>query len=83
MTAPHTKPESEQPYRPLHVIEGYRLPWERWFAWYPVRSEQGYRVWLRWTWRSRFFAALWFDPAPYGGYFQYSDERKDFWESRP
>lgn len=69
-----------KPTSPLHVIEGKATAWSRHFVWLPVRSEQGFWIWLRRTWRRRFFAPIWFDPAPWDGWYQYSDERLSFWE---
>jgi hypothetical protein len=66
---------------PLHILEGSPLPWHRWFAWRPVRSEQGDWIWMRKTWRRRFLPPVWFiPPAPADGWNEYSDIRKSFWE---
>jgi hypothetical protein len=68
---------------PMHVREGIFSPWKEHFAWWPVLSEQGDRIWLRHTWRRRFYAAVWFDPAPWDGWYEYSDVRLSKWEHRP
>lgn len=66
---------------PLHILEGTMTAWERWFAWRPVRSEQGNWIWLRSTWRRRFYPPLWFcPPAPVDGWVEYSDSRHGFWQ---
>ena len=66
---------------PLHVREGIASEWRRWFAWRPARLEQGGRVWLRSTWRRRFYPPIWFTPpAPVNGWLEYSDERRSRWE---
>ena len=86
MSKSDSTPVSETIYEactPLHIIEGRRSRWVRWFAWHPVRSEQGYWIWFRSTWRRHFLAPIWFDAAPVGGWFQYSDERRGYWEARP
>ena len=32
--------------------DGTDMPWTKWFAWFPVRTEAGRYVWLRWIeWR--------------------------------
>lgn len=65
---------------PLHIQDGHASEWKRWFAWRPVRSEQGFQIWLRKTWRRKFFPPMWFcPPAPYNGWNEYSDERRGFW----
>lgn len=28
-----------------------KTKWQRWFAWYPVVTEDGYDVWFEWIWR--------------------------------
>lgn len=65
---------------PMHVKEGIHTAWVRSFCWMPHQLEQGNLAWLRWTWRRRFHAPLWFDPAPVEGWYQYSDEKLSFWE---
>lgn len=68
-------------YVPMHYLEGGATEWQKWFAWRPVRSEQGAWVWLRWTWRRRFTPPLWFcPPAPFDGWIEYSDDRLGYWE---
>jgi hypothetical protein len=65
---------------PLHIVDGEAQAWHRWFAWRPVRSEQGSYIWLRVTWRRRFLPPLWFcPPAPFEGWYEYSDERRGYW----
>ncbi len=27
------------------------LEWHRWYAWRPIQTRDGQRVWLRWLWR--------------------------------
>lgn len=69
-------------YAPLHILDGEATAWERWFAWRPVLSEQGRYIWLRLTWRRRFYPPIWFcPPAPADGWSEYSDSRQSFWES--
>ena len=66
---------------PLHILEGVATEWRRWFAWRPVWSEQGGWIWLRWTWCRHFTPPIWFTPpAPFGGWFEYSDRRLGWWE---
>jgi hypothetical protein len=66
---------------PLHVREGLVTEWAPWFAWRPVRSEQGRWIWCRRTWRRRFRPPAWFvPPAPGNGWAEYSDERRGYWE---
>lgn len=68
-------------YAPLHIIDGQALGWTRWFAWRPVRSEQGNWIWLRSTWRREFYPPLWFcPPAPYM-WREYSDTKQNYWDS--
>lgn len=56
---------------PLHVREGEAGPWERWFAWFPVRvgaspETYGYLVWLETIERRWFYPPIWFiPPAPW------------------
>lgn len=69
------------PGTPLHVREAAFTDWREWFAWRPVRAEQGGWVWLRQTWRRKVFPPPWFcPPAPATGWFEYSDDRKSCWE---
>jgi hypothetical protein len=69
---------------PRHISEGHATSWVRWFAWRPVKTEQGRWVWLRHTYRRRFLPPLWFvPPAPFMGWMEYSDERRGPWERRP
>ena len=63
--------------------EGHGQPWHPWFAWRPVRLEQGGLAWLRQTWRRRYLPPAWFvPPAPATGWFEYSDARRGSWEMK-
>lgn len=64
---------------PMHVSEGAATPWKRWFAWRPVRTEQQTRVWLRPTWRRRYYPAPWFIMEAQGGWWEYSDVPQGRW----
>jgi hypothetical protein len=66
------------PFVPMHVTEGHGEMWRRWFAWRPVRAEQGQLIWLRYTYRRRFWAAAWF-VIPF--WEEYSDIKQSFWGS--
>ena len=66
---------------PLHFREAVFSEWELWFAWRPVKSEQGKWIWLRQTWRRTVIPPAWFvPPAPGDGWSEYSDHKKSFWE---
>lgn len=64
---------------PLHITDGKAGAWERWFAWRPVRSEQGFWVWGRSTWRRWFYPPIWFVPPAPWRWREYSDERCGWW----
>ena len=69
--------------KPLHVSEGVALPWYKWFAWRPVKSEQDNWIWLRYTYRRRFCPASWFLAGVIAdnSYWQYSDIQKSIWDT--
>lgn len=68
-------------HAPLHVREGMGGPWRHWFAWRPVRLEQGGWAWLRRIYRRRFWPASWFCPQwTYAGWNEYSATGRGFWE---
>lgn len=72
-----------KPTTPMHYYEGLTSEWQRWFAWRPVKLEQGGWCWLRRTWRRRFTPPLWFvPPAPFDGWIEHSDEQLGYWEER-
>lgn len=64
---------------PMHIQEGQAGPWLRWFAWYPVRSEQDFWIWLRYTCRRWSYPPVWFCPPAPWRWCEYSDERKNWW----
>lgn len=71
-----------KPGTPLHVREGFHTHWWRWFAWHPVRTEQGRWVWLRHTYRRLFWPPMWFcPPGPHGGVYEHSDVCRGFWDA--
>jgi len=71
------------PHTPMHVREGSASSWRRWFAWRPVHTERDGWIWLRFTFRRRFYPPIWFcPPAPFNGWFEYSDDKLGFWERR-
>lgn len=67
--------------KPLHIQEAEFTTWREWFAWRPVKTEQGRWVWLRKTYVRRVLPPLWFvPPAPAYGWCEYSDEKRGFWD---
>lgn len=67
--------------KPLHIEEAVFSEWEEWFAWRPVKTEQGHRAWLRKTHRRRVLPPIWFvPPAPASGWTEYSDEKRGYWD---
>lgn len=68
-----------RPNAPLHIKESCYSPWESWFAWYPVSTQQDERVWLKRVWRRLVYRPAWvsIEAEPY---FQYSLIKKGYWE---
>lgn len=53
-------------------------PWQRWFAWYPVRTDQHGWRWLRTVERALYYPPdVPFAPSPYWVYRPTSDNRHD------
>ena len=65
---------------PLHIQEGVASEWEPWFAWYPVKTEQGPWIWLCRTYRRFFYPPAWFIPPAPWRWREYSCVQKSFWE---
>jgi hypothetical protein len=59
----------------------FKLPppkdtWQPWFAWYPVKTQDGYRVWLetvfrKWNYEKNFRIIDPYDPGDYDGGWDY------------
>lgn len=65
---------------PMHIQEGVATKWEPYFAWLPVKTEQGTWVWLRKTNRRWFYPPAWFSPPAPTCWAEYSDYCQGKWD---
>lgn len=54
----------------MRKIKRHALPWQRWYAWYPVETDNEW-VWCEWVWR-KYVVGTWDD-----GYIYRTEQEHD------
>ncbi len=66
-----------KPFTPMHLREAAYTGWQKWFAWYPVKTEQDEWCFLRYTYYRYAFLPVWFSRSINCDYIvQYSHNKK-------
>jgi hypothetical protein len=64
---------------PLHIQEASYSDWVKWYAWYPVQTEQDEWIWFKHVYTRTLYFPRWFNAAAF--VHQYSLIKKDRWHA--